>query len=105
MKKNLEQASVIKVGDSLYTPLREYHPKKNNGAVIITEVAEIIEDDGRIIIIDTDGDTLRPEWLGVSFFLLAETMDFAFEKNEEKYKKRCVNSHLCKYYSPCSKQR
>lgn len=106
MKKNLEQTFAIKVGDSLYTPLSTYHPAKNNSAVIITGVAEIIEDDdGRIAIIDTDGDTLRPEWLGVSFFLSIETMNFALEKIEEKYGKRCTNSHICKNYNPCTKQR
>ena len=106
MKKNLEQAFVIKVGDSLYTPLSTYHPVKNDSAVIITAVEKIIEeDDGRIAIIDTDGDTLRPEWLGISFFLSIEDMNFVFEKIEEKYGKRCTNSHACKNYSPCSKQR
>lgn len=106
MKKNLKQVSVIKLGDSLYTPLSTYRPEKNNGAVIITQVEEINEeDDGRIAIIDSDGDIIRPEWFGVSYFLSIEAMNIAFKKNEEKYGKRCTNSHICKHYSPCVKWR
>lgn len=106
MEKNLEQTLVVKVGDPIYTPLSSYHPEKNNGAVIITGVAEIIEkDSGEIVIIDSDGDKLRTEWIGVSIFFSIEAMNHTFEKIEQKYGKRCTNSHLCKYYSSCVRQR
>lgn len=91
MKKKLEQAALIRVGDKIYTPSATYHPVKNNEAVYITEVAEIYDDDGEIIIVDSDGDELYEEWLGVAFFLSLETMNYVFLRNEAKYGKRCTN--------------
>lgn len=89
MEKNLEQTLVVKVGDSIYTPLSSYHPEKNNGAVMITGVAEIIEkDSGEIVIIDSDGNKLQTELIGVEIFFSIEAMNRAFEKNEQKYGKK-----------------
>lgn len=105
MKKKLEQAAFVRVGDKIYTPLSTYHPEKNNEAVYITEVEEIYEEDGEIYIIDSDGDKLYEEWLGATFFLSVETMNYVFFRNEERYGKRCTNSRTCNYYSPCARQR
>lgn len=89
MKKNLEQVSVIKVGDTLYTPLSTYTPD-NNAAVIFTSVEEIYEENGEVFIMDSDGDILKPEWLGVSFFLSQETMKFWYEQTEKKFGKHAM---------------
>lgn len=84
MKKNLEQAFIIKVGDALYTPTGSYSTT-NKGEFIITTVEKIIEENGIVVIIDSDGDTLKPEWLGVSFFLSEDDMKWWCEKMEEKF--------------------
>ena len=74
MKKELSQVNEIKIGIELFSPCQRYDPVNCPNDYIVTTVEEIYEKNGSIIIVDSDGDLLRFDWVGKNFFLSKKAM-------------------------------
>ena len=85
MKQLLEQAVVMKVGDTIYTPFEDY--SNENESLCITTIESIYEKDGEIYIVDSDGDRLKSKWLGISFFLSKEDIKYWYDTMKSKFER------------------